>query len=164
LKPTIEQESIINHVGHTVVIAQPGSGKTFTLVTKIIRVLKELKEYQGVIAISYTRKASRELEKRCLQGGIEKKGTFFGTMDKFYLVEIVMPFGRHIFGRPKKEIEVIEKDHEVLKGYVSSADAENMKDNKFTSWANKNVQLLKRLYLDGYIILDAVPFLALYLL
>lgn len=63
MNPTPEQKEIIDYTGHTVVIANPGSGKTFTISRKIISILGELEFYQGVIAISYTNKASRELEK-----------------------------------------------------------------------------------------------------
>ena len=107
--PSKEQQNIIDYTNHTVVIAQPGSGKTFTLSKKIVNILDELPDYKGVIAISFTRKSSKELEKRCLYGGINRKGSFFGTMDKFYISEIILPFGRHIWGRPKKELEIIDR-------------------------------------------------------
>lgn len=61
--PTEIQKDIIRCDGNVVVLASPGSGKTFVLSEKIRRVLKEniSLDYQGVIAISYTRKASANL-------------------------------------------------------------------------------------------------------
>ena len=60
MEPTPIQREIIQEVGNTVVLAMPGSGKTLVLSEKIRRILESdvLKDYQGVIAISYTRKAS----------------------------------------------------------------------------------------------------------
>ena len=60
MEPTPIQRNIIQEEGNTVVLAMPGSGKTFVLSEKIRRILESdvLKDYQGVIAISYTRKAS----------------------------------------------------------------------------------------------------------
>ena len=63
--PTEIQKDIIRCDGNVVALASPGSGKTFVLSEKIRRVLKEniALDYQGVIAISYTRKCIRKLEK-----------------------------------------------------------------------------------------------------
>lgn len=159
MEPSKEQQNIIDYTGHTVVIAQPGSGKTFTLSNKIVNILNNLPDYKGVIAISFTRKASRELEKRCLQGGIDRKGSFFGTMDKFYISETILPFGRHIFGKPKKELEIVEKDHEIVKEYIKTDQIEDL-----NSWLKTNIQILKTLYIEGYVLLESVAILALYII
>lgn len=84
MKPTEQQNLIIDHEGCSVVIAAPGSGKTFVLSQKIKKNLKTLLDHQGVIAISYTNKASIELKNRSLSNGEDPKGSFFGTIDKFY--------------------------------------------------------------------------------
>ncbi|PGM41919.1 hypothetical protein CN941_09835 [Bacillus cereus] len=159
MNPSKEQQNIIDYTNHTVVIAQPGSGKTFTLSNKIVNILNDLPNYMGVIAISFTRKASRELEKRCLQGGIDKKGTFFGTMDKFYITEIILPFGRHLFGKPHSELEIIEKDHELVKKYIVTNHTDDLE-----SWFKNNILFLRELYKEGYVLLESVSFLALYIL
>lgn len=64
MEPTDIQKDIIDFEGNIVVLASPGSGKTFVLSEKIRRVLDDdsLLDYQGVIAISYTRKASANLK------------------------------------------------------------------------------------------------------
>lgn len=59
------------------------------------------------IAISFTNKASDELKRRCKQRCKDTKQSFFGTIDKFYLSQIIMPFACHITG-VKKDYEVIE--------------------------------------------------------
>ena len=95
-EPTQEQHSIINYPGNVVVTAKPGSGKTYTVVEKIIKVLPSLPDYKGVIAISFTNKASDELKKRCNKKGVYAKQSFFGTIDKFYISQIIIPFARHL--------------------------------------------------------------------
>lgn len=57
-KPTEEQLSILKQTGNIVVTARPGSGKTYTVVEKIGLVLNELPDYKGIIAISFTNKAT----------------------------------------------------------------------------------------------------------
>ena len=65
MEPTPIQRDIINDEGNTVVLAAPGSGKTFVMSEKIKKILgnEDVPEYQGVIAISYTRKASGNLKR-----------------------------------------------------------------------------------------------------
>lgn len=95
-EPTNEQKAILNYNGNTVVTANPGSGKTYTVVEKIGKVLHDLPSYKGIIAISFTNKASDELKKRCKRKGINAKSSFFGTIDKFYISEIIIPFASHL--------------------------------------------------------------------
>ena len=95
-EPTKEQKEILNHDGNIVVTANPGSGKTYTIVEKIGTILTKLPSYKGVIAISFTNKASDELKKRCKRKGIDSKHSFFGTIDKFYISEIIIPFASHL--------------------------------------------------------------------
>ncbi|SFC51114.1 DNA helicase-2 / ATP-dependent DNA helicase PcrA [Bacillus sp. OV322] len=101
-KPTSEQMKIIEEQGNLVVTAKPGSGKTYTIVEKIIDISRNLLNYQGVIAISFTRKASKELELRYKRKSIESNYHFFGTIDKFYISEIIVPFSKLLFGVGKK--------------------------------------------------------------
>lgn len=96
MEPTSEQQAAIDCEGNVVVTARPGSGKTFTLARMIAKESARLLSYQGVIAISYTNKASDELRDRCKRLGVERKMSFFGTIDGFCLGEIVAPFASHI--------------------------------------------------------------------
>ena len=105
---TDEQQLIIDEAGNIVITARPGSGKTFTIVEKIKLISNELLDYQGVIAISFTRKASEELQIRCKIMNIAKKCSFFGTIDKFYISQIICPFAKHITNSNKK-LEVRDK-------------------------------------------------------
>lgn len=158
--PTPQQTRILDETASCVVVAQPGSGKTFTLACKIKEILKNLYEFQGVIAISYTNKASGELKKRSLEGGLNKKGSFFGTIDKFYISEIILPFGKHLFGTPTREFEIKKETGDPktdeLKDKLLAIGYENLTPKAF--------QWLGKLYLNGIILLETVGILALYIL
>ncbi|EKC6444274.1 UvrD-helicase domain-containing protein [Staphylococcus pseudintermedius] len=82
-KPTSEQVRIIENQGNLVVTAKPGSGKTYTIVEKILDVSKGLLSYQGVIAISFTRKASQELEQRFKRKNLKVIFTFLVLLINF---------------------------------------------------------------------------------
>lgn len=94
--PTPEQQAAIDCDGNVVVTARPGSGKTFTLARMIAKESLRLLSYQGVIAISYTNKASGELRDRCKRLGVERRLSFFGTIDSFCMGQIVAPFASHV--------------------------------------------------------------------
>ena len=109
--PTDEQAKAIECQGNTVITARPGSGKTFTISQKIFAESKTLLSYQGIIAISYTRKASEELKTRCERLGTKRNSSFFGTIDSFCLHEIVDPFLSRYNGR-KTVLEVTDDSQE----------------------------------------------------
>lgn len=141
--PTTEQENIINEETSCVVIARPGSGKTFTLSYKIRNILSSLPEHRGIIAISYTNKASDELRDRILDLGVQKKSSFFGTIDKFCLTEIVIPFLRHKFGLPPIELKIIKSTESDFLKQIPPEEANSL------TW-----ELVEKLYRSGEIILD----------
>lgn len=99
VEPTPEQQAAIDCDGNVVVTARPGSGKTFTLARMIAKESSRLLSYQGVIAISYTNKASDELRDRCKRLGVERGLSFFGTIDGFCMGQIVAPFVSHVTNR-----------------------------------------------------------------
>ena len=158
IPPTNEQQKIIDEKSNCVVIAKPGSGKTFTLSHKIKNILPELPHYRGVIAISYTNKASNELKRRCLVTGVDAKSSFFGTIDTFFLAEIIIPFGTHLFGKPDNEINVIKSDE------LEDINPELLNFPETTEDISKgHISFLERLYLNGIIILESIGILALYI-
>jgi superfamily I DNA/RNA helicase len=160
MKPTKEQQAILNSSGNLVIVANPGSGKTFVISEKIKQVLPDLLEYKGVVAISYTNKASHELKTRCLANGIPPKASFFGTMDKFYLSEIIIPFGKQLFGIPKSEIVVIRAS-DLTPGQVQELIGEYGSD--FDATNPENFSVLINLFKDGKILLEAIGVLSVYI-
>ena len=62
--PTKEQERVINHSGKPlIVVAAPGTGKTRTIVTRMIKLLKENPD-RDVSFITFTRSSRRDT-RRC---------------------------------------------------------------------------------------------------
>ena len=156
---TPEQQKIINEPENCVVLAKPGSGKTFTLSCKIKSILPDLPSHRGVIAISYTNKASDELERRCLSGGLDKKSSYFGTIDRFFLVEIIIPFGIHLFGVPKQEIKVVKASQ--VEEFMDRSPEFSL--DTYDSHLSNHLLTLANLYLNGYIMLESFGFLAFYI-
>lgn len=161
MKPTGQQKLILDYDGNSVVIAAPGSGKTFVISEKIKRNLKTLLEHQGVIAISYTNKASNELKNRSLSNGEKSMSSFFGTIDKFNLSEIIIPFAKHLFGIPRTEIKISK---------ITSLP--NDENDNFT-WFSRNltldelseanIELFKSYFLNGLIFIETIGVLANYI-
>lgn len=143
--PTDEQQAILDEPGNVVVIARPGSGKTFTIVEKIKLISNELLDYQGVIAISFTGKASEELQIRCKRKNIPRKCSFFGTLDKFYISQIICPFAKHITNCNKK-LEVRDK----IDDYPKYKDLEKIKSGITDSIKKLLIESLR----EGHIFLE----------
>lgn len=160
LKPTTRQQEIIDHQGNCVVVAVPGSGKTFTISNKIRNILSVLPDFKGVVAISYTNKASNELKSRCLSGGIDKKSSFFGTIDTFFISEIIIPFGSHLFGLPKNQIEVVT----AIEVNLSTLHKLLIDKESYDLSTKHLCPLLSNLYIEGKVILETFGFLAVYIL
>jgi superfamily I DNA/RNA helicase len=159
LPPTQEQQAIIDEVKNCVVLAKPGSGKTFTVTCKIRQILPALLPHQGVIALSYTNKASNELKDRCLAGNMNKKASFFGTIDSFFLSEIIIPFGSHVFGRPGKRIDVIDaKDTEGFENFKPINKTEN-----YPKIIAEYFPQIALLYRQGWVVLQSFGFLGAYI-
>ena len=158
--PTEQQKIIIDYDGNSVVIAAPGSGKTFVISQKIKKNLETLKEYEGIIAISYTNKASNELKSRSLSNGENPKSSFFGTIDKFNLSEILIPFGKLLFGIPQNEIKVIKK--EVLGELESLYWVDrNLSMSDFDS---EKLEALINYFQQGIILIETIGILSNYVL
>jgi len=112
-----EQLLAVNVTDHCVVLAGPGSGKTKTLTTAMVRtLLEDVPEPRGVACITYNNECAFELEKRLSALGLER-GTraFIGTVHGFALSQIILPFARCVFPDWPSEISVIsEADRKVV--------------------------------------------------
>jgi superfamily I DNA/RNA helicase len=161
MTPTEEQQNIIDASGHIAVVARPGSGKTFVLSEKIRELLPIMDNHEGVIAISFTNKASKELKDRSLKGNFDKKESFFGTIHKFYISEIILSFGKQIFGLPENKIEILditqvtlENDEKTYLEYI---------EKNFDSSNSSHVDYLMLLFIQGTIYLNLIEVFAIYI-
>lgn len=75
-EPTEEQSKILQQKGNIVITAKPGSGKTYTIVEKIARVIPDLPEYKGVIGI---RNFRLNLKNVCTDGICQIFSNFCGN-------------------------------------------------------------------------------------
>lgn len=161
-KPTAEQEAAIDYPDSMVAIAKPGSGKTFVLSHKIANALDDAAVYRGVIAISYTNKASEELRNRVATRKVNISGSFFGTIDKFCYGEISIPFLKHVWGSPKREISIVRLRDLPARERVEFGEIE---ENQIDLKALEGMlPILKSRYLEGELFLEASGALALYTL
>ena len=123
--PTQSQVLAINSDSSIVVTACPGSGKTFVIVEKIRKELQGLKSHKGVIAITFTVKASRELKRKCRKDGFDVKSSFFGTIDHFCLNEIIYPFSRKVYGKTADQFRCVlfdELDQEIKEHFPNDSE------------------------------------------
>ena len=68
MKLTPQQRAAVDHDGHAVITACPGSGKTRTIIAKILRCIDELTGTPRKVAcITYTNTAVHEIESRIRQ-------------------------------------------------------------------------------------------------
>ena len=83
-------------IGHCVLLAGPGSGKTKTLTVKLARMLSEdVEEPRGIACITYNNECARELENRLEALGIApSKRVFIGTVHSFSLTQILLPYAK----------------------------------------------------------------------
>jgi len=161
MKPTKQQQDIIDYHDNSVIIAAPGSGKTFVVSEKVRYDISGLYEYQGVIAISYTNKASNELKSRCLKDGLDARSSFFGTIDSFFISEIIIPFGKHLWGIPENSFNTIKL-----------SEIQDSEQNDF-SWLSRdieesdlkteNLETIGRYFKNGILILESVGVIANYI-
>lgn len=165
MAPTDIQSQIILHEGNTVVLASPGSGKTFVMSEKIRNVLNKdaVLPYQGVIAISYTRKASANLKRRTLSGGISSKNSFFGTIDNFCLTQIVFPYGKYLWGHPDKELEVVGLG-DIGKSQKAKFEWINSEHPDYENISTTRIEDLSILFKQGYVLIESLELLALHII
>ncbi|USX06673.1 UvrD-helicase domain-containing protein [Paraburkholderia fungorum] len=160
-EPTDEQRAAIEYAGSMVVTARPGSGKTAVVSGKIRTMLPSLRDYQGVVAISYTNKASDELEQRCKVGAVDTKRSFFGTIDEFCIKEIVRPFASHVFER--------RSDLRTVKAQELPAPLLALLPHKLIAEArvedtSRFLPFLRACHAQGVIVLEAVGMLSYFII
>lgn len=165
MEPTPIQLDIIKEEGNTVVLASPGSGKTFVMSEKIKRLLRSecMHDYQGVIAISYTRKASSHLKRKTLTEGISEKNSFFGTLDSFCLTQIVLPFGSYVMGCPLKDVIPIALS-DLPKDRVQEFCWIKDKHPDYVEIEDPTWHKIFSLYQEGYVLINLLELIALHII
>lgn len=157
--PSAEQNQAIQYKGDMVITARPGSGKTSVLSCKVRNMVSELRPYQGIIAISFTNKASDELDRRCRADAFDVKSSFFGTIDDFCLREIIFPFGRQLMS-VAAEVKTA-KIRELPDSVTRMLPVTPLKDGSVTNTI-KFLPFIQQALALGFVPLEAVGMLAHY--
>jgi superfamily I DNA/RNA helicase len=92
---TDTQQKIIDTKGNLVVRASAGTGKTHTMVNKIIKEIKENRTHKVIAAITFTIKAAQEIKDRLT---VETSEHFIGTNNSFVIEEVIKPFMKDVYG------------------------------------------------------------------
>ena len=61
MRPSEEQDEIIHSDRNTIVISNPGTGKTTTLSLKVMRLLENGVSPESILCITFTEKARKEM-------------------------------------------------------------------------------------------------------
>nr|WP_289073108.1 ATP-dependent helicase [uncultured Halomonas sp.] len=158
--PTPDQQAAIDSKANMVITACPGSGKTSVVVRKIRKEIPEIGNHRGVIGITFTVKASKELKRKCKKDGFNTKRSFFGTIDHFCLSEIIFPFAKRIWGAADSRLECIAYDEldEGLKAKLPPLSDVGvvLSTNDYDQYEDEFIQQYK----NGVILLEAVGILA----
>jgi DNA helicase-2/ATP-dependent DNA helicase PcrA len=59
-----QQKAVDCHQKHLLIVAGPGTGKTYTLTQRMIKTIDQLKDSQKILALTFTQKAALEMAKR----------------------------------------------------------------------------------------------------
>lgn len=77
-----KQAVLLPHNEHALIIAGAGTGKTKTLIARIVELTKYYKTSE-IIGLTFTNKAATEMKERLEKEGVE--GVFLGTFHSFAL-------------------------------------------------------------------------------
>lgn len=89
------QKEIVEQSGNLIVRASAGTGKTHTMVSKIVHDIEHQHSHKVVAAITFTIKAANEIKERLT---IDTASHFIGTNNSFAIEEVIKPFMKDVFG------------------------------------------------------------------
>ena len=111
----VQKSIVFDKKGKFVVRACPGSGKTYSVAARLVRLIEEWgKKHQGIAAISFTNAAWQEIKHQIeshfgVFSGISYPH-FLGTIDSFINQNIFLPFGHLVLGCRKRP-ELVGEPH-----------------------------------------------------
>ena len=101
------QKEIVETSGNLIVRASAGTGKTHTMVSKIMHDIEENHTHKVVAAITFTIKAAAEIKERL---NIDVSNHFIGTNNSFAIEEIIKPFMKDVYTSDDKNAEIYAKN------------------------------------------------------
>lgn len=132
----VEQTAAVHERDHCVVLAGPGSGKTRTLTTAMVRTLVEdVEEPRGVACITYNNECAIELESRLKALGLtDSPRVFVGTVHSFAFTQVVLPYARCISGFLPSDLRVASATECRAAVEVAYANAIGGSSNPHARW------------------------------
>ncbi|GLH74903.1 ATP-dependent helicase [Geothrix limicola] len=120
LKLTQDQQSAVSHPTHLSLVSCPGSGKTRTLIAKIVEILPEVTSSTRLVGcITYTNAAVNEIESRLSGLGFrEGYSCEVETIHSFCLKHILVPYAWHIKAF-SNGFEILACDDQRFEGIVT---------------------------------------------
>jgi len=110
LKLNKYQEEAVNHVdGPCLVTSCPGSGKTFTLVERLVNLVESGVPQKNILCLTFTNKAANEMKERiCKRLGVKKLDFFCGTFHSM-CAKMIRKLG-HVIGYAQNYTILDDKD------------------------------------------------------
>lgn len=137
------QKEIVEQPGNLIVRASAGTGKTHTMVSKIVYDIEHQHTHKVVAAITFTIKAANEIKERLV---IDTTSHFIGTNNSFAIEEIIKPFMRDVFGMEYKLD--MSTDYSAKVNTFSDGLAKIKDEQILCSYANSKENFIFQLALD----------------
>ena len=134
---------MLNNLDIELVVAGPGSGKTYNMVGKILNCIETLESNRYCAVITYTNAATENIKSRIENKISIPQNLFIGTTHSFLIKFIIEPFA-HLF-----EITSIDKC------YIDSTKRLDSIKNKFARDATE-VKVVNTLFSKGIITYDKI--------
>ena len=137
------QKEIVEQPGNLIVRASAGTGKTHTMVSKIVYDIEHQHTHKVVAAITFTIKAANEIKERLT---IDTTSHFIGTNNSFAIEEIIKPFMKDVFGMEYKldmSTDYSAKVNTFVEGLAKIKDEQIL-----CSYANSKENFIFQLALD----------------
>jgi DNA helicase-2/ATP-dependent DNA helicase PcrA len=136
LRANPEQAAAVVEMGHCVVLAGPGSGKTKTLTTAMARALiRDVADPRGVACITYNNDCAIELETRLARLGITPGDrAFIGTVHGFALSQVIAPYVRCVPVGLPADLKVANKSQMRTAVETAYKNSLNGSDNPHDRW------------------------------
>lgn len=137
------QKEIVEQPGNLIVRASAGTGKTHTMVSKIMYDIEHQHTHKVVAAITFTIKAANEIKERLT---IDTSSHFIGTNNSFVIEEIIKPFMKDVFGKAYKQD--MNTDYSVKVNTFDEGVAKIRDEQVICSYVNSMENFIFQLALD----------------
>ncbi|MBE7724790.1 MAG: ATP-dependent helicase [Enterocloster citroniae] len=137
------QKEIVEQSGNLIVRASAGTGKTHTMVSKIVYDIEHQHSHKVIAAITFTIKAANEIKERLT---IDTRDHFIGTNNSFAIEEVIKPFMKDVYGKDYKVD--MSTDYSVKVDSFTDGVAKVKKDQLLCSYSNNKENFIFQLALD----------------